>query len=167
MGNLMNSNKITKPRDHLDINTEPVSKLRWAYQQWNSTAGESENCWLDMMAENVVMRSPSGGAPGMEFTKTRVGKSEAKHYFADLAKEWELVHVTPEEFIAQGDRVVVLTSVAFRFKRTGKVAHSPKADVFRFQDGQIVEFIEFFDTAAALAATCPENTPGEFASVGA
>jgi ketosteroid isomerase-like protein len=33
------------------------------------------------------------------------------------------------------------------------VAQSPKADIFRFRDGKIVEFLEFFDTAAAAAAT--------------
>ena len=61
--------------------------------------------------------------------------------------------VTPTEFIADGDRVVVLSTCAFRHRGSGKVAESPKADVYRFRDGQIVEFFEFFDTAAAFAAT--------------
>jgi ketosteroid isomerase-like protein len=36
---------------------------------------------------------------------------------------------------------------------TGKTAQSPEADIFRFRDGKIVEFVEFFDTAAAVAAS--------------
>jgi ketosteroid isomerase-like protein len=39
------------------------------------------------------------------------------------------------------------------YRKTGIVVESPKADVFRFRDGLIVEFFEFFDTARALAAT--------------
>ena len=58
-----------------------------------------------------------------------------------------------ENPIAQDDRVVVVSRVAFKSRITGKVAQSPKADIFRFRDGKIVEFIEFFDTAAAAAAT--------------
>ena len=75
--------------------------------------------------------------------------------------DWELIHFTPEEFIADGDRVVVLSSVAFRFRATGKVAESPKADVFRFRDGKIVEFFEFFDTARAFAATRADDPAGQ------
>lgn len=52
-----------------------------------------------------------------------------------------------------------LSSVAFRHRKTGKVAESPKADVFRFRDGLIVEFAEFFDTARALADTHPDGPP--------
>lgn len=48
-------------------------------------------------------------------------------------------------------------SVGGRFRRTGKVAHSAKADLFRFRDGLFVEFFEFFDTAGALAATQPDG----------
>ncbi|HEX4609481.1 MAG TPA: nuclear transport factor 2 family protein, partial [Urbifossiella sp.] len=83
------------------------------------------------------------------------GKAGAERYFAGLAAEWEMVRFTPTEFIAQGDRVVVLSDVAFCYRPTGKVAESPKADVFRFRDGRIVEFFEFLDTAAAHAVTRP------------
>ena len=34
---------------------------------------------------------------------------------------------------------------------------SPKADFIRFQDGKIVEFYEFYDTAALQAAMHPKN----------
>ncbi|MGL4462541.1 MAG: nuclear transport factor 2 family protein [Planctomycetia bacterium] len=49
--------------------------------------------------------------------------------------------------------------MAYRHRETGKIAESPKADVVRFRDGQIVEFFEFFDTARALAATRPDDPP--------
>jgi ketosteroid isomerase-like protein len=133
-----------------------VAKLREAYQLWNDTKGGSVTHWMDMMAEDVTMRSITDGTDPMPFMKTKHGKAEAAQYFTGMADDWEMLHFRPEEFIAQGDRVVVLSSVAFRHKKSGKVAESPKADVFRFQDGLIVDFFEFFDTAKAFAATQPD-----------
>jgi ketosteroid isomerase-like protein len=139
----------------VDTTGANVGKLRRAYQMWNDTRGASVSEWLGLMADDVTLRTVGDGVAGLEFTKGRHGKGEAQGYFAGLAADWEMVHFTPEEFIAQGDRVVVLSNVAFRNRKSGKVSESPKADVFRFRDGRIVEFVEFFDTLGAVAATRP------------
>jgi ketosteroid isomerase-like protein len=139
----------------VDATHDTVGKLRKAYQLWHDTRGGSVQHWLDLMADDVRMGSLPAGAPEMAFTRASRGKAGVAEYLAGLAADWEMIHFTPEEFVAQGDRVVVLSTVAFRFRKTGKVAESPKADVFRFRDGLIVEFFEFFDTAAAFAATRP------------
>lgn len=131
---------------------ENVRKLRVAYQLWNDTLGESTQHWLDLMADDIKMTSLASSHPAMEFTKPVQGKVQAEDYFAGLKAGWEMVHFTPEEFIAQGDRVVMLGRCAFRSRLTGKTAESPKADVYRFRDGRIVEFFDFYDTAAAYVA---------------
>ena len=133
-----------------------VKALRHAYQEWHSTLGGSVQTWLDLLADDVAMRSPGGSAPALDFAKPRQGKAEAEQYFASVLAAWEMVHFTPEVFIAEADRVVVISRVAFKYRETGKVVDSPKADVFRFRDGKVIEFTEFFDTAAALAATKPD-----------
>jgi ketosteroid isomerase-like protein len=130
-----------------------VNKLRHAYQLWNDTRGGSVQTWFELFADDIIMRSLGGENPQLDFAKSRNGKSGAEQYFAELGSSWEMVYFQPEDFIAQDDRVVVLSRVAFKSRITGKVAQSPKADIFRFRDGKIVEFVEFFDTAAALAAT--------------
>ena len=140
---------------NLDRSLDNVGALRRAYKLWHDTRGGSVQHWLDLMAEDVTMRSVTDGAPGMDFTRANLGKAQAAQYFAGLAADWEMIHFTPAEFIASGDRVVVLSTCAFRYRKTGKAAESPKADVFRFRDGQIVEFFEFFDSARALTATQP------------
>ena len=58
-----------------------------------------------------------------------------------------------DEYIAQGDRVVVIGRMAWRNRATGKVAETPKLDVWRLRDGKAVDFVEFYDTARAAAAT--------------
>ena len=130
-----------------------VNKLRHAYQFWNDTKGASVQTWFELFADDIVIRSLGNENARLDFAKGRKGKSEAEQYFADLGSSWEMVYFQPEDFIAQDDRVVVVSRVAFKSRITGKVAQSPKADIFRFRDGKIVEFIEFFDTAAAAAAT--------------
>jgi ketosteroid isomerase-like protein len=132
-----------------------VGKLRHAYQLWHDSRGGSSQHWLDLMADDVCMGSLAGGLPEMAFAKANTGKAEAAQYFVGLAADWEMVHFTAREFISQGDRVVVLSSVAFTHRKTGKLVEMPKADIFRFRDGLIVEFFDFFDTARALAATIP------------
>jgi ketosteroid isomerase-like protein len=133
-----------------------VNKLRHVYYLWNKTRGKSAKDWLDLMTEDVTMQSITAGAPGMAFTKPNNGKADAERYFAGLLADWEMIHYTPTEFIADGDRVVVLSTCAFRYRKTGKAAESPKADVFRFRDGLISECFEFFDSATVLAATRPD-----------
>lgn len=130
-----------------------VEKLQEGYRLWNDTRGDSAAYWLDLIAEDVTWRSLAGGAPGMGFTQDCTCKADVIRYFEQLGQDWKMIHYTPEEFIAQGDRVVVLSQCAWQHKKTGKGVESPKADVIRFQDGKIVEFFEFYDTAKALSAT--------------
>jgi hypothetical protein len=48
--------------------------------------------------------------------------------------------------------VVALADACFCHRKTGKLVATAKADVFRLRDGRIVDFCEFFDTAAAVEA---------------
>jgi hypothetical protein len=57
-----------------------------------------------------------------------------------------------DEFIAQGDAVFMRGSTAWRNKRTGRTAETPKVDFWRFRDGKAVEFYEYYDTARVIAA---------------
>jgi len=136
--------------------TDNVAKLKEGYRLRHETRAESVDYWLSLLADDVQWCSLSAGAPGMEFTHNRTSKADVKRYFAELSVEWDMIHYTAEEFIAQGDRVVVLSRCEWRNKRTGKSVETPKADIFRFRDGQIVEFFEFYDTARAIAAAMTE-----------
>ncbi|MCP4319547.1 MAG: nuclear transport factor 2 family protein, partial [Hyphomicrobiales bacterium] len=58
-------------------------------------------------------------------------------------------------YIAEGDTVVAVGSTSWRVRATGKDFETPKVDVVRFEDGKIVSFFEYYDTAKILAATTP------------
>jgi len=133
-----------------------VDKLRNAYQKWLDTRGKSTDVWLEILAPDVVLRSIARGEPAMKFSATRRSRAEVGQYFAELAEQWEMLEFHAEEFIAQGDRVVMLGHCAWRFRATGKTAESPVAHVWRFRDGEAVEYFEFYDTARAFAAAIPD-----------
>ena len=135
------------------IEDDNVKLLRDVYQSWNNSKAESVALWMNLLADNVEWRSIAEGAPGMEFTKGCCSKDEVAHYFEQLGSEWAMIHYTADEFIAQGDRVVMIGSCGWKHKRTGKIVETPKADIIRMKDSKIVEFYEFYDTAKALAAS--------------
>jgi ketosteroid isomerase-like protein len=139
------------------VTPELMAKLKAAYKQWNDTRGASSATWLAMMSDDIDMRSVADGAPGMEFSAPRKGKHTAHGYFEALNAEWEMVHHTPEVFVAEGDRVAVFGRCAFRNRKTGKVAETAIANLWTFRDGKAVDYFELYDTARAFAAATPDQ----------
>src|SRR5262245_60585938 len=136
----------------------PIDKLRSAYRRWHDTRGQSADDWLEFMADDVRVRSLADGAAGMEFSAPRTGKAALAGYFSSLHAGWEMLYYAADEFVADGDRVVVFGRCAFRNRRTGKTAETPVIHRWRFRDGLAVEFSEFYDTARAFAAATPDPT---------
>ncbi|HJZ56754.1 MAG TPA: nuclear transport factor 2 family protein, partial [Gemmataceae bacterium] len=64
-----------------------VERLRTAYQVWHDTRGASVAAWMELLADDVVMKSVADGAPGMEFSATRRTPAEVGDYFAGLARD--------------------------------------------------------------------------------
>ncbi len=138
------------------LKPDTLEKLKHAYKQWHDTRGKSVVEWMELMADDIEMRSVADGAPGMEFSAKRTGKHTAHGYFSTLAADWEMIHYTPEEFLVDGDRVAVFGRCAFRNRKTGKVAETDVANRWRFRDGLAVEYYELYDTAKAFAAATPD-----------
>jgi len=134
---------------------ENVAKLKEAYRQWHETKGGSVKVWLDMVADDVKVRSLAAGAPAAPFTSEMDSKEQFKRYFDGLLGDWEMINYKTGPFIAEGDRVAMLGSTAWRNRKTGREVDTPKADFWTFRDGKVVEFHEFYDTAALVAATQP------------
>ena len=134
---------------------ENVAVLRRAYERWADQKGTDHSCWTSIMADDVALESLANGAPGMAFTSRRSGKDQISAYLEELTDQWEMLTYEMNEYIAQGDRVVAVGRCAWRNKATGKVADTPKVDLWRLRDGQVVEFAEFYDTAQSLSAAKP------------
>lgn len=129
-----------------------VDKLRHAYARWHDSRGQDETVWLDLTADDFKLRSLGDGRPGVEFTKKRSGREELKQYLAGLKADWEMIYYRNDEFIEHGDRIVAVGECSWTSKHTGKTVVSPTVGLWRFRDGMVIEYFEFFDTAAAMAA---------------
>ncbi|MEM7444063.1 MAG: nuclear transport factor 2 family protein [Pseudomonadota bacterium] len=131
-----------------------VEKLRSAYATYGETKGKAD-VWYDVLADTISWGSLADGRPGMDFTRTRVSKEEVVSYFEGLANDWTMEFYFVNEFVAQNDRVVALAESGWKNRKTGKIVKTPKADIWKFRDGKAIEFMEFYDTQAALEATQP------------
>lgn len=129
-----------------------VELLRKAYGVWSKTRGASHDHWMEICSERIAFGSLAQGPVGSTYMTSYQSRDELKSYFDGLLRDWEMMEYEVDNFVAQGDRVVMLGRCAWRYRKTGKVVWTPKADSWRFEDGKAVEFYEFYDTAQVLAA---------------
>jgi ketosteroid isomerase-like protein len=80
------------------------------------------------------------------------GKDNVKQLFAEIGNTWESFSITPDEFIEQGDTVIVLSHSESKGKDTGKEVKLPWVHVWRFSDGKVTEVQALTDTALAADA---------------
>jgi ketosteroid isomerase-like protein len=80
------------------------------------------------------------------------GKDSVREVLVDFPTNWDDLKVTPDEFIEQGDTVVVLGHIEGRGKETGKDVKLPFVHVWRFGDGKVNRVQILTDTALAAEA---------------
>jgi uncharacterized protein len=135
--------------------SDNLAKLKNAYRQWHESKGGNVRTWLDLMADDVRCYSLAAGIPEAEFTAPVTSKKDFARYFEGLLADWETIHYTTGDFVAEGERVTMRGSTTWRNRKTGRAVDTPKADFWTFRDGKVVEFHEFYDTAAPIAAAKP------------
>jgi ketosteroid isomerase-like protein len=73
--------------------------------------------------------------------------------FKKLGGEWEGFSALPEEFVVDGDTVIVLGRYSGTYAMTGKRFSAPFAHAWNLRDGKVVRFRQYTDTALAREAT--------------
>lgn len=124
-----------------------VAILQESYRKWHESRGRSVDQWMSICADDVRFGSIAQAPPGASYLTSYTGRSALGQYFQGLIDDWDMIEYVVEEFVAQGDRVVMLGRCSWRFRKTGRVVATPKADAWRFADGKATEFFEYFDTA--------------------
>ena len=132
--------------------TRNVEMLKQAYKRWSESRGGSADDWMKICSDRIAFGSLAQGPEGARYLTSYHSRDALKDYFAGLKKDWEMVEFVAEHFVAQNDRVVMLGRCAWRYRKTGKVVWTPKADSWRFADGKAVEFFEYYDTAQVRSA---------------
>jgi hypothetical protein len=127
--------------------SDHVVRLKQAYADWKASGGANVDQWLSIMAPDGKIGSLAGGAPGAEFTRGGEGHGAVREYLEQLFAGWEMLEYDMDDYVVDGDRVVVLGEVAFRNRDDARMVRTPKADIWRFRGDMAVEFYEFYDTA--------------------
>jgi len=132
---------------------ENARLVQQVYQ--NVKAGAIQSV-LNFLAEDVQWQLPE--MENVPFAGRWQGRQQVGQFFSKLAETQDIVEFEPEEFIAQGDKVVVLGRFSMRVKSTGKDSFSDWAHIWTIKDGEITLFREYVDTAAVMKAHIPART---------
>jgi ketosteroid isomerase-like protein len=87
------------------------------------------------------------------------GKQGVADFFSRLDATAQATRFEPREYIAEGDKVVVLGQATWHAKQTGRSFDTPFIHVFTMRDGKVARFEAHADTAAgerAFRADQPE-----------
>lgn len=92
-----------------------------------------------------------GDKSALELTGSMQGHPTLRGAFSKLIAEFGFEGREILAELVDGDRVAVHSRVDVRYRPTGQTSSTEILDLFRFQDGKIVELIEFADTAQIKA----------------
>jgi ketosteroid isomerase-like protein len=85
------------------------------------------------------------------------GKQGIAEFFSKLGANAHPQRFEPQEFIAEGDKVVVLGQATWQVKPTGRSFDTPFIHVFTMRDGKVARFEAHADTAAGERAFRPDQ----------
>lgn len=125
-----------------EVNVQVVRDAYAAFQR-----GDIQNV-LDSLADDVEWVS----VPVEPLAGTYRGPGEVASFFQKVGENFEFSRFEPQEFVAQGDRVVVLGHYTATVRSTGRELDSDWAMAFTLSDGKVSRFQEYNDTAAVAAA---------------
>ena len=127
---------------------ENTKTARRAYELFK--AGDIESL-LDLYSDDANWETPK--IENMPQGGKRQGKQQILEFMSLVGENMENLHFEPREFVAQGDKVVILGDYSWRVKVTGKEYTSDFVHVCTYgDDGKLTSFKEYLDTAAARDA---------------
>lgn len=110
---------------------------------------------LDRCADDAEWTSPE--SEYVPFAGSFHGKQGIAEFFSKLDASTQAIRFEPREFIAEGDKVVVLGHATWHVKSTGRELDTPWVHVFTLRDGKYARFEAHSNTAAANRAFQPEQ----------
>lgn len=130
---------------------DPVAVVQEAYAAFGR--GDIPGV-VKTLADDVEWITP-GSPDQIPMAGTRKGHAQVLQFFGLLADSQDFQTFEPYQFIAQGNTVVVLVREQSVIRSTGRTISLELVHVMDVEDGRIVRFKEFFDTAATAAAFAP------------
>jgi uncharacterized protein len=127
--------------------SENTRLVQQAYQRIQ--AGDIPS-FLNMLAPDVLWQLPA--MENVPFAGDWQGREQVGQFFHILSEVQDILQFEPKEYVAQGDRVVVLGSFLMRIKSTGREFGSLWAHVWTIKGANVTHFYEYVDTATVSKA---------------
>ena len=89
------------------------------------------------------------------------GKDQVAQFFTMLDQAQDVIRFEPQDFIAEGDKVVATGISSWHVKSTGLTYDNPWTHIFTIRDGKVSRLHQYNHTAAAEAAFRPMSAAGE------
>jgi len=101
--------------------------------------------------DQVVWTGVIGAAPNVPMAGERRGKAAVTEFFGSVATHVHFSRFEPQEFVAQGDKVIALGHYTATTS-AGKSFDSDFVMVFTLKSGKVTRFQEYLDATALNAA---------------
>ncbi len=95
----------------------PQENVKIVQQAYEDFKNGNIPALLESMADNVEWELPE--LEGVPIAGKRQGRDRVADFFATLSETQEVLNFEPTEFVAQGEKVVVLGDYTWRVKATG------------------------------------------------
>jgi ketosteroid isomerase-like protein len=90
---------------------------------------------------------------GIPYAGTHVGPDAVlNNVLVQLATEWDVFTITPQDFIDGGDRIVVPGRYACTYQETGKSFECDFAHIWTVREGKVIRFHQYVDSAIVQEA---------------
>jgi hypothetical protein len=117
------------------------------YQKFND---KDIGALLEMFTDDIEWEGAR--SEYIPFSGVYHGKQQAAQYFKLLDEAVEAQQFEPQEFIAEGDKVVVFGQSRWTVKANGNTYDSPWAHILTLRNGKVARFQQYYDSAAAVEA---------------
>jgi ketosteroid isomerase-like protein len=99
---------------------------------------------LDRLSDDIEWRI--AGPSELPYAGVHRGRDEVANFFETFGREADFEVFEPREYIAKGEKVVVLGHERQRIKASGRIVETDWAMVFAPRDGRIARFRNFVDS---------------------
>jgi len=112
---------------------------------------------LALMADDVVWEIPGQGLP---LAGTYRGREGVASFFHKLGEQTEIVDFQAREFVADGDRVLVVGWERVKVRATGRAVDLDWVMAFTVRNGKVVAYRQYSDTKAMSDAYASAASAG-------
>lgn len=116
-----------------------------------------EQALLALAAENIEWIIPGEDWP---LAGTHRGHAGLANVLQKASNEVEMTYPEPPEFVAQGDRVLVIGVATGKIKATNKTFKDDWVFAITVRNGKLANIREYIDTQALARASETDATPG-------